>query len=284
MRDARRAEELGYDVVCIPDHVGTQLAPFPALAAAAAATDRIRVGTLVLDNDFRHPLVTAHEAATLHILSAGRLELGLGAGWLRRDYDRLGIDFAPPRVRVERLEEAVEIVTRYFRGDPFSFAGRHYDVEAEPLRLPSGVAPPSLLIGGGGPRVLALAGRHADVASVFFTAKREGSGFEGMRAEAFRRKIDLLRASAGGRADEVELNALVQAFEVTDDRDAAVERWAKELDATPEDLLSLPFALVGTVDEIVEDLERHRETYGISYFTVRDADAFAPVVGRLAGA
>jgi alkanesulfonate monooxygenase SsuD/methylene tetrahydromethanopterin reductase-like flavin-dependent oxidoreductase (luciferase family) len=247
-RTARRAEALGYDVVCIPDHVGPQLAPFPALAAAAAATDRIRAGTLVLDNDFRHPLLTAHEAVTLQILSAGRFELGLGAGWLRRDYDRLGVELAPPRVRVERLEEAVEIIVRYFRGEPFSFSGRHYAVaDADPLRLPAELSPPALLVGGGGPRVLALAARHAGVASV--------------------------------------LNVLLQAFEVTGDRAGAVERRANDLEMTAEDFGALPFGLVGTIDEIVDDLERHRSAYGVSYFTVRgdDLEAFGPVVERLAG-
>lgn len=283
---AQRAEGLGYDVVCIPDHIGTQLAPFPALTAIAAATERIGVGTFVLDNDFRHPLLTAHEAATVQLLSGGRLELGLGAGWLRRDYERLGVEFAPPGVRVERLEEAVEIVTRYFDGETFSFSGRHYEVnDAEPMTLPSGVPPPALLIGGGGPRVLGLAAARADVASVFFKVRPEGSEFEGMTAETYRRKIEHLRAAAGDRADAVEVNVLLQAFEVTDDRSAAVERWAGEFETTPDDFDALPFGLVGTIDEIVDEIERHREAYGVSYFTARAADleTFAPVVERLRG-
>lgn len=281
---ARRAEELGYDVICIPDHVGPQLAPFPALAAAAAATSRIRVGTFVLDNDFRHPLLTAHEAVTVHALSGGRLELGLGAGWLRRDYERLGVEFAPPRVRVERLEEAVEIAGLYFRGGELSFDGRHYTVDrVEPRRLPDAMPPPPLLIGGGGPRVIDLAARKAGVASVFFTATRDGSGFEDMLPATYRRKIERLRASAGER--DVEVNVLVQTVEVTDDRRAAVERGAREFEMTPEDFLALPFGLAGTVDEIADDLERHRESYGASYFTVRGDvfESFAPVVEKLAG-
>lgn len=282
--DARRAEELGYDVVCIPDHVGTQLAPFAALTAVAAATSRIGVGTFVLDNDFRHPLLTAHEAATVHLLSDGRLELGLGAGWLRRDYERLGVEFAPPSMRVDRLAEAVEIVRRYFEGRAFSFDGSHYSVsDAEPLQLPANLGRPRLLIGGGGRRVLDLAARSADVASVFLTAKPEGSAFEDMRVETYRRKIEWLRASA--RAGEIEVNVLLQAFEVTAERRAAVERWAGEFETTPEDFRALPFGLVGTVDEIVDDLRRHRETYGLSYVTARveDLETFAPIVERLAG-
>ena len=283
---ARRAEELGYDAVCVPDHVGTQLAPFAALVAVADATERIRIGTFVLDNDFRHPVLTAHEAATVHLLSEGRLELGLGAGWLRRDYDGLGIEFAAPRTRVERLEEAVEIVSLYFAGEVFSFTGGHYSVgEVEPLKLPPHVSPPRLVIGGGGRRILALAGRRADVASVFLKVKAEGSTFEGSSPEEYRAKVEHVRASAGDRAGDVEINVLLQAFEITDDRNAAVERWATELEMTPDDFVALPFGLAGSLDEIVDDLHRRREVYGISYVTVfgEHLETFAPVVERLAG-
>lgn len=277
---------LGYDVVCVPDHVGTQLSPFAALTAVAAATERIRVGTFVLDNDFRHPVLTAHEAATVHLLSEGRLELGLGAGWLRRDYDGLGMEFAPPRTRVERLEEAVEIVDRYLRGEEFSFEGRHYTVAGvEPLRLPPHLARPRLVIGGGGPRILALAGRRADVASVFLKVKAEGSTFEPATPAAYGAKIEHVRRSAGERVDDVELNVLLQAFEVTDDRRGAVERWARDFEVTPEDFLALPFGLAGSLDQIVDDLDHRREEYGLSYVTVfgEHLEAFAPVVERLSG-
>lgn len=283
---ARRAEALGYDVVSVPDHVGPQLSPFAALTAAAAATRTIRVGTFVLDNDFRHPLLMAHEAATVHLLSRGRLELGLGVGWLGRDYERLGVTFDEPRVRFERLREAVEIVERYFAGDPFSFEGNHYTVsEAEPLRLPLGMERPPLLIGAGGRRMLSLAARHADTASVFGTSRRDGSGFdeEDFRADAYRRKIEHLRAEAGGK--EVEVNVLLQSFEVTDDRAGAAGRHAADFETTGEDYLELPFGLVGTIDEIVEDLVRRREEYGISYVTVfaEHLETFGPVVKRLSG-
>lgn len=281
---ARRAEALGYDVVCVPDHAGTQLSPFVALAAVAAATDRIRVGTFVLDNDFRHPVLAAHEAATVHLLSGGRLDLGLGAGWLRSDYDALGIEFAPPRTRVERLEEAVEIVGLYFRGETFSFSGRHYSVEeVEPLRLPPGMTRPPLVIGGGGRRVLALAGLRADVASVFLKAKPEGSTFEPASPEEYAAKVAHVRRSAGDR--DVEINVLLQAFDVTDDPGAAFARWADDFETTPEELRALPFCLAGTTDEIVDDLQRRREEYGISYVTVfgEHLETFAPVVERLAG-
>lgn len=284
----QRAESLGYDVVCMPDHMGTQLSPFAALTAAAAATTSIHVGSFVLDNDFRHPLVTAHEAATVHLLSDGRLELGIGAGWLGRDYDALGIDFAPPAVRYARLAEAVEIVERYFRGETFSFDGAHYSVlDAEPLRLPERIAPPRVLIGAGGPRMLGLAGRHADCVSVFLTSARDGSGFriEELSPEAFAAKIEHLRAAAGARAGEIEVNVLLQSFELTDDRRAAAEKHAAELETTVESYLAIPFGLVGTIDEVVEDLLERRDRYGISYVTVfgEHLEAFAQVVERLSG-
>lgn len=278
---ARRAEELGYDVVSVPDHVGTQLSPFAALTAVAGATERVGVGTLVLDNDFRHPLLMAQEAATVQLLSEGRLELGLGAGWLKRDYDRLGIAFDEPRVRVERLEEAVAIVERYLDGETFSFHGRHYDVdEAEPLRLAPGLKRPRLLIGGGGPRVLKLAAARAEVVSVFLTARREGSAFEDMDVETYRRKTDYVRG-----AGDVEINLLLQAFEVTNDRDGAVARWAREFETSPGTFLALPFGLVGTIDQIAGDLRRRRAEYGISYVTVRleQLEDFAPIVELLTG-
>lgn len=278
---ARRAEALGYDVVCVPDHVGAQLSPFAALTAMADATERITVGTLVLDNDFRHPLLTSHEAATVQLLTEGRLELGLGAGWLKRDYDRLGVEFAEPRVRVERLEEAVAIFERYFEGDVFSFSGRHYEVhDAEPLRLPPHLGKPRLLIGGGGRRVLELGATHGEIVSVFLTARREGSAFEDMDVEGYRRKADYVRGPGNA-----EINLLLQAFEVTEDRRSAVDRWARDFETTPDVFLELPFGLVGTIDQVVEDLEYRRDRYGISYVTIRleQLEEFAPIVERLAG-
>lgn len=283
---ARRAEELGYDVVCVPDHTGRQLSPFAALTAAAQVTTRIGVGTFVLDNDFRHPLLTAHEAATVHLLSDGRLELGLGAGWLGRDYEALGIEFAPPRLRYERLVEAVEIVQRYFRGEPFSFAGRHYRVtDARPVRLPPGLGPPPLLLGAGGRRMLELAATHADVASVFLTSLPDGSGFDAseLGGDAYRAKVEHLRAAA--RERDVEVNVLLQSFEITHDRAAAAERHAAALETTAETYLDGPFGLVGTLEQVVEDLIGRREELGISYVTVPEEhlESFAPVVERLAG-
>ncbi|HEV2756888.1 MAG TPA: TIGR03621 family F420-dependent LLM class oxidoreductase [Actinomycetota bacterium] len=283
---AQRAEALGYDVVCLPDHVGRQLSPFPALAAVGAATTTIGLGTFVLDNDFRHPLLMAQEAATVHLLSGGRVELGLGAGWLGRDYESLGVTFDPPRLRFERLQEALDVVDLYFRGEPFSYSGRYYEVhEAEPIELPPGMSRPRLLIGAGGPRMLRLAGRRADTASVFLTSRRDGGGFEmdELTPEAFGAKVEIVRGAAGGRP--VELNVLLQSFEISGDRRAAAEAHARDLETTVDNYLQIPFGLVGTVEQVAEDLLRRRAEHGVSYVTVRveHLETFAPVVDRLAG-
>ena len=172
---ARRVEELGYSTLCVPDHFDDQLAPIPALVAAAAATTTLRVGTLVLDNDYRHPLLTAKEAATVDVLSGGRFELGMGAGWLRSDYEQSGIACDPPGVRIDRLEEGLAVVKGLLAGGKFSFSGRHYTVTDHPgTPLPVQRPRPPILVGGGGRRILALAGREADIVSVNFDL-RSGS-------------------------------------------------------------------------------------------------------------
>lgn len=281
----RRAEQLGYDVVAFPDHISSQLAPLPALVVAGEATERIRLGTFVLDNDFRHPLVMAQEAATVDLLTGGRLELGIGAGWHGLDYERLGIEFATPKVRYERLTEAVAILESYFRGESFSFDGTHFKVtDVEPT--PTSSETPKLLIGGGGPRILHFAARHADIVSVFLTSLPDGSGFDisELSAETYRVKTDRVRAVAGDR--NPELNVLLQHFEITNDRAAVAESRAEDWNGTGDDLLALPFELMGTLDQIVDDLLERRERYGISYVTVFDRylDEFGPVIERLSGA
>lgn len=288
VRQARLAEELGYAVVVLPDHVGDQLAPFPALVSVAEATDAIRLGTFVVDNDFRHPLLLAHEAATVDLLTDGRLELGIGAGWMGQDYERLGVDFAPPNVRLGRLREAVEIIDLYFLGEPFSFDGRHYTIgETRPAPVPVQRPRPPLLIGGGGQQILQFAARKADIVSVFLTSRPDGSGFDtgGLRAAAYDRKIAHVRSAAGNRADALELNVLLQYFEVTKNRSAVAGEHAAQLGTERDDLLALPFELIGTVDQIVEDLIVRRERFGISYITVfgKYMQDFAPIVERLSG-
>ena len=177
---ARKVEDLGFSTLLMPDHFGDQLAPVPAMMAAADATTHLRIGTLVFDNDYRHPLVLAKEAATLDLLSDGRLELGLGAGWMRSDYEQSGITYDAASVRVDRFEEAVAIVTGLLESaGPFSFTGEHYTVtDHTPTPRPVQHPRPPIIIGGGGRRVLSIAGRHAEIVSINVNLKAGTGGPE----------------------------------------------------------------------------------------------------------
>lgn len=288
IEQARQAEQLGYDVVVLPDHVGEQLAPMPALISVAEATEAIRLGTFVIDNDFRHPLLLAQEAATVDLLTNGRLELGIGAGWMGRDYERLGIEFEAPQTRLQRLQEAVAILKLYFEGEEFSFEGSHYRIEkTKPSPQPAQHPRPPLLIGGGGRRILRFAAEHADIVSVFIRSLRDGSGFDvaELRADAYQRKTDHVRTVASEAGRDPELNVLLQYFEQTNDRRSVAQEHARELGTDADDLLALPFEMIGTIDQICDDLVERRDRFGISYVTVFDKymDHFAPIIERLRG-
>jgi probable F420-dependent oxidoreductase len=284
----RRVEQLGYSILVVPDHFRDHLAPVSALTAAALATTRLRVGSLVFSNDFRHPAVLAKEAATIDVLSGGRFELGLGAGWLREEYDQTGIPFDAPGTRVERLEEAVTIIKRLLAGERVTFAGRHYaiaDLEGRPT--PVQRPHPPIAIGGGGRRTLTLAAREATIVGLVPRARRDGSGLDlaDLSDAATREKLEWVRAAAGARFDSLELHALIQAVAVADQRTAAADQLAARFKVARDVVLETPYVLLGTVKEISETVWRRRERYGISYLTVfeRDMEAFAPVVARLAG-
>jgi probable F420-dependent oxidoreductase len=288
---ARKVEALGYAVLLVPDHLAELLAPFPALAAAAAATTRLRVGTAVLNNDFRHPALLAREAATLDVLSDGRLELGLGAGHMQSEYEQAGLAFDPGATRVERLGEAVVILKRLLEGESVTFAGRHYrvtehSIHPRPVQRPR----PPVFIGGNAPRLLTLAAREADIVGLTGIAFRHGGkepDVSDFRAAVVDERVRLVRETAAERFDRLELTALVQRVVVTDDRRKAAQelatgRWAR---LTPDEILASPYALVGTVDQMVDDLRARRERWSISYVMTHEPfmDALAPVVARLAG-
>jgi probable F420-dependent oxidoreductase len=288
---ARKVEALGYAVLLVPDHLAELLAPLPALAAAAAATTRLRVGTAVLNNDFRHPALLAREAATLDVLSDGRLELGLGAGHMQSEYEQAGLAFDPGATRVERLGEAVVILKRLLEGESVTFAGRHYrvtehSIHPRPVQRPR----PPVFIGGNAPRLLTLAAREADIVGLTGIAFRHGGkepDVSDFRAAVVDERVRLVRETAAERFDRLELTALVQRVVVTDDRRKAAEelatgRWAR---LTPDEILASPYALVGTVDQMVDDLRARRERWSISYVMTHEPfmDALAPVVARLAG-
>jgi len=285
---ARRVEQLGYATLVVPDHFRDHLAPVPALTAAALATTRLRVGSLVFSNDFRHPVVLAKEAATIDVLSGGRFELGLGAGWLRSEYDQAGIPFDAPATRVERLEEAVTIIKGLLAGERVTFSGRHYtiaDLEGRPTPIQR--PHPPIAIGGGGRRTLTLAAREASIVGLVPRARRDGSGLDmtDLSDAATREKIDWVRAAAGARFDALELHALVQAVAVGGQRTVAADQLADRFKVALEVVLETPYVLLGTIEQICDTLRQRRERYGISYVTVfeRDMEAFAPVVERLAG-
>jgi probable F420-dependent oxidoreductase len=280
---ARKAEGLGFDTLIAQDHFGKQLAPLPALVAAAAVTSRLRLATIVLDNDFRHPAAVAKEAATVDVLSNGRFELGLGAGWLQSDYARTGLPFDAPGVRLERLAEAIAICKAFFaEPETMSFRGQHYCVEnletsPRPVQQPR----PPVMIGGRQRRMLSLAGREADIVSISLLDRR-GAGLA--EPPTFAQKVDWVRQAAGERFSEIEIHVNASLVEVGDDHpDAAVEQVAARTGQTPEQVRESPATLIGSVDAIVDQLHARREQFGVSYYVVqgRVMDAFAPVIDRL---
>lgn len=286
---ARRAEDLGYSTLFMPDHFGDQLAPVPALMAAAVATTTLRVGSLVLDNDYKHPLVLAKELATIDRLSGGRLEVGLGAGWMATDYEESGIPHDPASVRVDRFEEGLAVVKGLFGPDPLTFEGEHYRITGhqglpKPIQQPG----PPILIGGGKRRMLTIAGREADIVGVNPTMPNGAVDADAARsgtAAETDRKLEWVKEGAGDRYADLEINLLNFGCFVTDDRDALAEQFSPMFGIAPDELLEFPHALVGTVDQIIGSLQERRERWDASYIVVQhDAiDAMAPVVAALAG-
>jgi probable F420-dependent oxidoreductase len=287
-RKAREIEGMGYSILLIADHFGPGVAPFSAMAVAAAATETLRVGTFVLDNDFRHPAVVAKEMATLDVLSDGRVELGLGAGWKLEDYTETGMRFDPPKVRVARFEEGLHVIKGLWTEERFSFEGEYYRIDGlaglpKPVQSPH----PPIFIGGGGKRILGIAGREADIVGMLAKTKADGSGVDDSDAteDGLRRRIEVLRDAAGDRSDGLELNLLVQFVRVTDDIQREAGKIADEWVTSTEAILDMPEGLIGSERQIVDKLQRLRDEFGVSYFTVfGDAyEDFAPVVKELAG-
>jgi probable F420-dependent oxidoreductase len=286
---AQLVETLGYKTLYLPDHFGDQLSPIAALMSAADATTTLRVGSLVFDNDYRHPVVLAKEAATLDLLSEGRLDFGLGAGWQVSDYEQTGIPFDPPGIRIERMAEALQIIKRFFAGGSVSFSGKHYkvnSVEAAPVAVQK--PHPPIVLGGGGKRMLHLAGREADIVSVNFNLSEGRINRNLVRtglAEATDEKVAWIKEAAGDRFAAIELSVTVFVANVTEDRDTVAGALAAGLRSEPSEILQTPHFLIGTVEQIVEDLQARRERFGISYVVVPDeaAVSLAPVVERLTG-
>ena len=285
---ARQAEGLGYDTLFMPDHFGDQLAPVPALMAAADATTELKVGALVFDNDYKHPVVLAKELATIDVLSGGRLIVGLGAGWMASDYEQSGIPMDAAGVRVTRMEEGIAVVKGCFAEGPFSFEGEHYTIagyDGLPKPLQS---PPPFLIGGGAKRVLSIAAREAQIVGInpsIHSGHVDAAAAQNGAADETDKKIAWVREAAGDGYADLEINMLQFAGIITDDRKGTAEMMAPLFGLPPEELETYPHACIGTVDEICESLEMRRERWDASYFVFQGdtMEPLAPVVAKLRG-
>ncbi|GAA0582611.1 TIGR03621 family F420-dependent LLM class oxidoreductase [Kribbella sandramycini] len=286
---ARKVEDLGYYSLTVSDHLDEQIAPIAALMAAANATSTLRIGSMLFCNDYRHPVVLAKEAATLDVLSGGRFDLGLGAGWLATDYERAGIPLDPPGVRIDRLEEALAVLKGLFAAEPCHYDGKHYQVNGldgtpKPTQRPY----PPIVIGGGGKRVLSLAAREADVVAVNMNMHKgviDASVGPNATVAATDQKIAWIREAAGERFPALVLQSRIHLALVGFDRTETANNLAAGFGLTPEEAVGTPHALFGSVEEIVEDLLIRRERFGFSSIGIAvDAlDSMAPVVAKLAG-
>jgi probable F420-dependent oxidoreductase len=286
---ARRVESLGYSALTVPDHLDDQYATTPALMAAADATTTLRIGSLTYGNDYHHPVVLAKEAATLDVLSGGRFELGLGAGWRTTDYAQAGITLDRPGVRIARLAEALEVITGLWADGPCTVEGAHYQVRGlEGWPKPAQRPRPPILIGGGGQKILTMAATWADTIGLniaLHAGRIDESAGPSATHEATLEKIGWIRDAAGTRFDDVELQVRVHLAAVTDDREGLAAAVAPALGLSPAEALVSPHALAGSVTQIVEQCQERRETYGISCIGISlDAmETMAPVVARLSG-
>ena len=280
---------MGYSTLYVPDHFSDLPGPIAALMAAADATTTLRVGSLVFDNDYRHPVVLAKEAATIDVLSDGRFDLGLGAGWLTSDYERSGIPLDTAGTRIERMEEGLKIIKGLMGEGSFSFPGKHYQVAEldgtpKPVQKPN----PPILLGGGGRRMMGIAGREADIVNINYNLQEGRINRKMVRtgtASATDDKLAWIKEAAADRFQSLELSVTIFVATVTEDRDSMADAMGSGLGMEAADVLAIPHFLIGTVEQIVEDLRARRERYGISYVIVPGevAEQMAPIVERVAG-
>lgn len=278
-RDVQRIEALGFDTVFMPDHFGPQWDPTTGLTAVAVATERLKVGALVYDVDYRHPVVFAKAAATLQVVSGGRHEFGIGAGWMESDYVEAGLSYDRPGVRISRLEETLEIITSMWKNERTTFTGEHYrTVEIARATDLHGISPPRILIGGGGPRLLALAGRHADIVGInpkMVDGKITAETPADSSPDRVRQKVRWVReaAEAAGRdPDSIEFNSLSFVTAISDDVTGLRNRLAQSSGMTVDEVASCPLFLTGSAQEIRERLEKQREETGINYIVIQGGD------------
>jgi probable F420-dependent oxidoreductase len=286
---ARRIEGLGYSTLFIPDHLDDQYGPLVALTVAAESTTTLRIGSLVFSNDYRHPVILAKEVATLDLFSEGRVEFGIGAGWMTSDYEQAGIPSERPGRRITTMAESLAVMKSLWATGEATFQGRHYQVDGA-IGFPQTVQRPHppIIIGGGGERVLGIAAREADIVGVNPNLAAGYVGTEVLEtttAEYYHRRLDWIRQAAGSRFDSLELQCLTFFVQIVPNREEATARLASMLQVSTEQIDGSPVALIGTTDQIIEILRERREVFGFSYVVVHEAEieAFAPVVAALVG-
>jgi probable F420-dependent oxidoreductase len=283
---ARRAETLGYEVLLVTDHLSGQFSPVPALAAAAAATSRIRIGSYVFANDFRHPLLLAREAATLDVLAGGRLEFGIGAGWRVSDYTQLGVAYDPAGRRIDRLEEALAIIRRLFAGETVTHTGRAYTIRQARLSPTPVQRPIPIMIGGGGPRLLGIAGREADIVNFIPQFNAAGRPILRQATEgALVEKVAAVRRAAGARFDGIELSLFLGLAGMVGNGTPLLPSVAAAGMTALGSVVRSPYVLFGTRRGLRDLLERRRERLGISGYVIPGdgMESLAPLVEDLGG-
>jgi probable F420-dependent oxidoreductase len=284
---ARRVEELGYDVLVMPDHLNKQLSPFTALAMAAAATTRLRVGAFVFANDFRHPLVLARELATLDLLSGGRCEVGLGAGWMSSDYHQIGMPYDLPPRRIDRLEEALPLIKRLLAGETVTHKGEHYQLDRASTGVETVQRPrPPLAIGAGGPRMLRLAAREADIVGLTPGFSARGWPLVTQATEtATAAKVAILREAAGDQFERLELNLWVSYAGLVGSGNSLLGTARAVAGRAATSLYGSPYVLYGTLKGVRDQLLRRRDKLGVSYYAFpgRSMESMAPLVEALSG-
>jgi probable F420-dependent oxidoreductase len=290
---ARRAEQMGYHALVIPDHLLGQLSPTVALATVAAATSTLRISAFVMNNDLRHPAVLAQDLASIDVLSGGRVDIAIGAGWNKPEYDAIGMAFDPTPVRQARLAESITVLKGLFSGTPFSFAGEHYtitDYTGEPL--PVQRPHPPFFIGGGGRRTLTLAGREADIVGLAPRITKNATvDTASLTLAATREKIDWVRDAAGARFQSLEFNIYPSSWPVTitDDLHGEARKVIDDLrsrtgvELTEDEVIDSPHLFIGSVDRLVEKFLQLREELGISSVLLGDIGELEPVLERLSG-
>ncbi len=282
---AHWVEDLGYTTLLVPDHPWLDVAPMSALMLVAETTS-LRIGTYVLNVDVRHPALLAKEIAVLDVLSNGRVECGLGCGGIAEDYIQVGISFDRPGVRVSRFAEALSLIKRFFTEETVTFSGQYYQVtELQGHPNPQQRPHPPLYIGGGSKRMLSLAAREADCVGITARSTPKGVDWASATHEANLEKMAWIREAAGERFEQLEIGTPIFVVIPTEDRQGTAQHLASRLGLTPEQCLSCTHILIGTIDQMVEDLLRRREDYGMSSLAVIEAgiEAFAPVLARLSG-